>query len=88
MGVKAAPQKICAAVAAKRMAATMPVERVHKANSLGTLVSSSAADHSAVPAANAGTLASRLDAVPESMTPSPMAKTRNPVAIASFPLRK
>src|ERR1035438_8395185 len=52
VGRTCSPQKILAAVIAKRIAPTVPARRIQLANSLGTLVSRSAADHKAVPAAN------------------------------------
>src|SRR2546422_9223154 len=61
------PQKIGAAVIAKRIAPTMLTKRVQAVKVLGTPVSRRAADHKAVPAANAGTLPSRVAAVPDSM---------------------
>ena len=73
---------------AKRIAPMMPTKRTQLANSLGTLVSRRAADHRAVPAANEGTLSARVAAVPESITPSPIANTRNPAATKSFPFLK
>jgi len=51
---------------------------------LGTLVSRRAEAQSALPAANEGALSARVAAVPESITPSPMAKTRNPAATRSL----
>ncbi len=88
VGNTCSPQKILAAVIAKRIAPIMPARRIQLANSLGTLVSRSAADHKAVPAANEGTLSARVAAVPESITPSPIANTRNPVATKSLPFLK
>jgi len=88
VGSTCSPQKILAAVIAKRIEAVTPARRAQTANSLGTPVSRSAADHNAVPAPNEGTLPARVVAVPESMTPSPIANTRNPAATTSFPLLK
>jgi len=88
VGKTCSPQKILAAVIAKRIAPRVPASRIHMANSLGTLVRRSAADYNAVPAANAGTLASSVPAVPDSMTASPMANTRKPAETVSFPARK
>ena len=88
VGNTCSPHKILAAVIAKRIAATVPTRRIQLENSLGTPVSSRAADHKAVPAANEGTLSARVAAVPESITPSPIANTRNPAATQSLPFLK
>src|SRR6266566_8255409 len=85
VGNTCSPQNILAAVIAKRIEPIMPTRRTQPANSLGTLVSKRAADHRAVPAANEGTLPTRVVAFPESITPSPIANTRNPAATTSFP---
>ena len=61
-----------------------PVTRAHTTNSRGIEVISRAAAHSAVPAAKLGMLASRLAAVPERITLSAIASTRNPDATATF----
>ena len=66
VGSTSSPQKTLAAVIAKRIAPVIPMRRIQVANSLGTLVRKRAADHGAIPAANEGTLASRVAAVPES----------------------
>ena len=81
-------QKILAAVIAKRIEAVTPARRAQTANSLGTPVSRSAADHNAVPAPNEGTLPARVVAVPESMTPSPRCRCRISCIRNSFPLLK
>ena len=66
------PQKISAAVMAKRIEAAIPARRVQDAKVRGMLVSMRPADQRAVPAAKDGMLASRVLAVPVSMTDSPM----------------
>src|SRR3954447_11062914 len=56
VGNTCSPQNILDAVIAKRIEPMMPARRTPMANCLGIHVSSRAADHNAVPAANAGTL--------------------------------
>jgi hypothetical protein len=73
---------------AKRTEAARPRIRTPMANSLGTLTSKRAVAHNAVPAAKDGALAARVPAVPESITPSPMANTKKPAATISLPLLK
>jgi len=51
-------------------------------------MSKRAVAHRAVTAANDGTLPITLPAVPESITPCPIANTRNPAATRSFPFLK
>lgn len=51
-------------------------------------MSKSAVAHNVVPAANAGMLPTKLPAVPDSSTPSPIANTRNPAATKSSPSLK
>src|SRR5579864_9586850 len=88
IGKTCSPQKIRAAVIAKRTAPSRLARRIQLANSLGAPVSRRPADHRDAPAAKEGTLASRLDAVPDSITASPIENTRNPAAAKSAPLRK
>ena len=88
MGDKYVPANILIAVMPNRIAATIPTSRTHVASTLGVLTSRRATLHRATPAPKAGTLASKLFAVPESITASPMAYTRNPAATTSHPLRK
>jgi hypothetical protein len=85
VGSNCAPQKILAEVMTKRIEAATPRRRTPIANSLGRLMSRRAVAHKAVPAAKEGTLSAKLPAVPESITPSPIANTRNPAATISFP---
>ncbi|MGE5444504.1 MAG: hypothetical protein ACM3SR_07875 [Ignavibacteriales bacterium] len=63
----------------------MSIRRTATANSLGMLMSKRAVAHRAVPAAKEGTLPAKPAAVPESMTLSPIANTRNPAATKSLP---
>src|SRR6202034_2125989 len=72
IGNSGSPQKILAEEIAKSKPPIKPAMRVAIANSFGTLTRARPADHSAVPAANAGTLATRVCAVPPSMTASPI----------------
>ena len=85
VGNNCSPEKILVAVMANRIELAIPTRRTQKGNSRGILINKSAVAQKAVPAANAGTLPARPAAVPESMTASPMAKTRNPAATKSFP---
>src|SRR6266516_492888 len=71
VGNTCSPQNILAAVMPKRIEPMMRARRTKPANSLGALVSKSAQDHKAVPAAKEGTLSTREAAVPTSMTLSP-----------------
>jgi hypothetical protein len=54
-------------------------------NSPGILINKREVVHKAVPPANEGTLPTGPAAVPESITASPIANTRNPAATKSFP---
>ena len=76
--------KIFAAATIKWIALAMPRIRIGRANNLGMLMSSSAVAHKVVPAAKEGILPAGPAAVPESRTPSPIAKTRKPPATMSF----
>ena len=88
VGSNGSPQNILADVMAKRSEVAIPIRRTAAANSFGMLISKSAVAHRAVPAAKDGTLPARPAAVPESMTASPIAKTRKPAATKSIPCRK
>jgi hypothetical protein len=77
VGNSCSPQKILAATMAKRIALTVPKRRTASANCLGMLMSRSASAHSAVPAANAGTLAAGPAAVPDISTASAIRSGRN-----------
>jgi len=88
VGNNCSPQKILAAVIANRIELAMPTRRTGMENSPGILINKREVAHKAVPAANAGTLPTRPAAVPESITASPIANTRNPAATKSFPFLK
>jgi hypothetical protein len=80
MGESGTPERISSAVVAKRIALATPTPRTRMENSPGMLTRRSAVAHKAVPAANEGGLSLSAAAAPDMMTPSPIAKTRNPDA--------
>lgn len=88
IGNNCSPKKILIAVIAKRIDAATPDTRTQIANSRGMLMSKRAVAHRAVPAAKAGTLSAKFAAVPDRITPSPIANTRKPAETRSFPFRK
>jgi len=85
VGNNCSPQRILADVTANRIELAIPTKRTKMGNSLGMLINKSEVAHNPAPPANAGTLPTRPAAVPESMTASPIANTRNPAATKSFP---
>jgi hypothetical protein len=78
------PQDILAAVIVNRIELATPTQRTRRGDSLGILIKIREVAHKAAPAANAGTLPVRPAGVPDSITASPTANTKDPAATKSF----